>query len=78
MHTLYYSFCRIKSQVPTLGSQLSIRAVLTDAYKQATCVPYGYLVVDYSNKSELHADDYCLRSNIFPNDLGPTICYVPK
>ncbi len=62
--------------MPTLGSQLGIRSLLTAAYNDATSTPYGYLVADFSNKSESDADQYAIRMLVFPDDLYPTVCYV--
>ncbi len=67
---------RIRSQVPYLGSQLGIRALLSDAYRQASLTPYGYLVIDYTNKSDVHADQYSIRTNVFPDESGPTYCFL--
>ena len=68
---------RIRSQIPTLGGQLGIRALMKDAYRQATeFAPFSYLVADYSNKIEQNSERFALRTNIFPSEPGPTHCFV--
>jgi hypothetical protein len=67
---------RIGSQIPTLGGQLGLRKLLTDAYKDATSQPYGYLVADFSNRSDQEGDKVAIRSNIFPEEPEPVVIYT--
>ncbi len=73
---LIQEFFRIRSQVPNLGSQLGVRPLLTAAYKDATSTAYGYLIADFSNKSESDADQYAVWTLVFPDDQYPTVCYL--
>ncbi|KAK3098580.1 hypothetical protein FSP39_015044 [Pinctada imbricata] len=58
---------RDASQIAFLGRQLfpGKSRLLTDAYKDATHEPYGYLLIDASPHSE---DKYRLRTHIFPGE----------
>jgi hypothetical protein len=69
---------RVMPQVGTLGSQLGNVGFIKDAYKQATKdKPFSYLIIDYSDKTTNGADEYAVRTNIFPNDPGHTITWIP-
>ena len=57
-------------QIRYLGTQLGIRKKLTSAYEDATLLPFSYLLIDLSPKSE---STYMLRSHIFP--FEDTIIY---
>lgn len=60
----------------TLGSQLGIRKQLISAYQLATGeAAYTYLLVDYSDRGNVKAWRWALRSNIFPDDPGHTTVY---
>lgn len=66
---------RDASQVNNLGRQLypGKSHILTEAYREATNLPYGYLVLDMSPHSE---DKYRMRTRIFPGE--DTIVYTPS
>ena len=55
------------SQIQTLGRQLFPRksGMLTEAFADATNVPFGYLMIDLTPRGR---DDYRLRSGIFRGD----------
>lgn len=75
MHILIlFKTMRGGSQIAMLGRDLypGRGDVVTQAYADATAVPFGYLVVDMAPHSE---DQYRLRTRIFPDD-GETIVYV--
>ena len=57
-------------QIRYLGTQLGIRKKLISAYEDATSLPFSYLSIDLSPKSE---STYMLRSHIFP--FEDTIIY---
>ena len=63
---------RDTSQIATLGKQTGFGNTLKEAYRDATSKPYGYLVIDLSPHRE---ENYCLKTNIFPND--DQIVYMP-
>lgn len=66
---------RDASQIGHLGRQLfpGKSQILMEAYRDATSVPYGYLVIDLSPQS----DDKCrLRTRIFPGEFP--IIYTPR
>ena len=50
-------------QIRYLGTQLGIRKKLSSAYEDATTLPFSYLLIDISPKSD---STYMLRSHIFP------------
>lgn len=63
------------SQVATLGRQIfpGRSKILIEAYTDAVLIPFRYLVVDMSVRTE---DDYRLRTQVFPEQ--DPIIYVPK
>lgn len=63
------------SQVATPGRQIfpGRSKILIEAYTDAVLIPFRYLVVDMSVRSE---DDYRLRTQVFPEQ--DPIIYVPK
>jgi hypothetical protein len=64
------------SQICHLARQLypGKSGILTEAYRDATSRPYGYLFINMSPKAK--NDEYRLATNIFPDESGP-IVYVP-
>ena len=50
-------------QIRYLGTQLGIKKKLRDAYEDATLLPFSYLLIDLSPRSD---STYMLRSHIFP------------
>ncbi len=68
---------RDESQIRLLAKQQAPmrNKSFLEAYEDATKLPYGYLVVDCapSTPSTLK-----WRTNIFPDDEGPEICYIKK
>ena len=62
-------------QISTLGRQLfpGRSGILTEAYKDAVKIPYGYLVLDMSPRAN---DKMRLRTRVFPGE--DPIVYVPK
>lgn len=62
---------RDASQISMLGRQLypGCSNLLVEAYKDATKLPFGYLVVDTSPRGD---DDYRLGTNIF-SGKDPTV-----
>ena len=63
------------TQITSLAKQMypGKSKFMVEAFKDATSVPYGYLVVDMRPDLD---DKYRLRSNIFPGELQTV--YVPK
>jgi len=63
------------SQLQCLGRQafLGKGAFLMDAYKDATSIPYGYLVLDFSPSGR---EDYRVRTKVFPEE--DTVIYRSK
>ena len=48
---------------------------LLDAYNDATAKPYGYLIIDLTQKCH---DLLRVRSNILPSDNPRNVVYIPK
>ena len=67
---------RDKSQISTLAKQISPgnNSYVTESYKDATKKPYGYLLLDFTQKSE---EKIRLRTNIFPSE-APQKVYAEK
>jgi len=63
------------SQIATLGRQLypGKSNVLVESFRDATSLPFGYLVIDLTQSCR---DAYRLRSLVFPGE--DTIVYSPK
>src|SRR5712691_6856744 len=57
-----------RQMYPAAGSRFAI-----EAYKDATSVPFGYLLVDLKPDTD---EQYRLRSNIFPDET--TSVYIKK
>jgi len=66
---------RDQTQFASLARQIfpNNTKYVMEAFKDATQMPYGYLVIDF--KPETH-DNYHLRTSIFPNE--PQFIYIPK
>ena len=62
---------RDRQQIDRLGRQLGYNNLLK-AYLLATPEPYKYFVMDLHNHTQ---NSLRLRSNIFPDEQGPTIIY---
>jgi hypothetical protein len=64
-----------KLQIQTLGRQIFPGSKhFTEAFEDATRVPYGYLLIDLT---QAIPDNYRLRTNIFPSDEY-WVVYTPK
>ena len=65
---------RDKSQIQTLGRQMFPQQLhfFTDAFEDATKVPYGYLVIDLRPETP---EDFRLRTSIFSTD--DAVAYIP-
>ena len=53
-------------QVTTLGAQLDLASELTDWYRYATSVPFGYLLIDLSPRTDNRLR-YCTNSGSVPS-----------
>ena len=70
-HIVLFKSPRDVHQVATLSVQLGLGSALVDWYRDATSVPFGHLLIDFS----LRTDDrlrYCTNSGIIPSKF-----YVP-
>lgn len=56
---------RDSRQIGILASQMGKYELIMEAYKKATIVPYGYLMIDVTQNAH---DDLRIRSGIFPDD----------
>lgn len=68
---------RDRIQIQTLSRQVCPEnsRYVQEAYKDATEVPFGYLVFDLKQSTpDLHR----YRTNIFPTDVPQDIVYIPK
>lgn len=64
MYLILFRNPRDIQQISTLGSQLGMREILSNAYKDATNQPYGYLLVDLSPHNHT---EFKLKSHILPS-----------
>lgn len=66
---------RCLHQIGTLARQTSIAnpKILQWAYKDATSIPYGYLVLDFRNDT---IDEMKLLTNIFSENALPVYVYI--
>lgn len=68
---------RDRVQIQTLSRQVCPEnsRYIQEAYKDATDIPFGYLVFDLKQSTpDLHR----YRTNIFPSDVPQDIVYIPK
>jgi hypothetical protein len=71
---------RDKTQVRTLARQqapINPKAMI-EAYEDATSKKYGYIIIDCSPGIDESDDMFRWRTNIFPDDSDPVICYISK
>jgi ABC-type lipoprotein export system ATPase subunit len=73
-YIVLYKNPRDKLQISRLGQQMGIFKTLSEAFKDATSEPYGYLLIDLKPDCPEHLR---LRTKIFPSD-NHTIVYQPK
>ncbi len=74
-YVILFRNVRDSRQIFTFGSQVFPLRLkyFKEAYDKATSIPFGYLIVDMSPRTE---DKYRLRTRILPNE--DTIVYLPK
>ena len=53
-------------QVTNLGTQLGLESELADWYRNATCVPFGHLLIDLSPRTDDRLR-YCTNSGSVPS-----------
>lgn len=68
---------RDRGQITSLARQIcpGNTKYISEIFEDATRIPYGYLVLDLSQKTPDHLR---YRTNIFPDDDPPNVVYVPK
>lgn len=65
-------------QIDILGRQLKMLKALSEAYKDATKKPFGYLILDFKQATPR---DFMTRTRIFPDESAnkfTPIIYIPK
>jgi hypothetical protein len=75
-YIVFFKNPRDKNQISYLGRQVfpENQKYLQEAFRDATSVPHGYLMLDLSQETE---DDYRLRTNILPKDTPRNVFYIP-
>ena len=71
-HIVLFKSPRDLMQVTTLGAQLGLGSALVDWYRDATCVPFGHLLIDLSPWTD-HRLRYCTNSGCVSS-----IFYIPE
>jgi hypothetical protein len=73
-YIILFQNLRDRSQIQRLGQQLfpGLSQILLEAYKDATSIAYGYLVVDLSPHTDQH---FRLRTEIFPEQVTKIYYY---
>lgn len=74
-YTVLFKNPRDKGQIQILGRQIfpDHPNFLVSAYEQATSRPYGYLILDFDQKT---AENQRVCTGIFPPEIP--ICFIPK
>ena len=71
-HIVLFKSTRGVMQVTTLGAQLVLGSVLVDWYRDATSVPFGHLLIDFSPRTDDRLR-YCTNSGSVPSKI-----YIPE
>ena len=71
-HIVLFKSPRDVMQVTTISTQLGLGSELFDWYRDATSVPFGYLLIDFSPRTDDRLR-YCTNSGSVPSKL-----YVPE
>ena len=71
-HIVLFKSPRDVMQVTTLSTQLGLGSELADWYRDATTVPFGYLLIDLSPRTDDELR-YCTNSGSVPSNF-----YIPE
>ena len=71
-HIVLFKSRRDVMQVTTLSTQLGLGSELVDWYRDATSVPFGQLLIDFSPRTDNRLR-YCTNSGSFPSNI-----YIPE